>query len=111
MSVARLLVCYGGTFDPVHNGHLAVARAVRDALVAGQGWQRDTLLRLVQSACEAGQLPADTDAEVLALLLFGLVQGVHHDARLLGRADSAALARRACAILLAQPPRLSTMPR
>ena len=42
---------------------------------------------------------------VLALLLFGLVQGVHHDARLLGRADSAALARRACAILLAQPPR------
>ena len=36
--------------------------AVRDALVAGQGWQRDTLLRLVQSACEAGQLPADTDA-------------------------------------------------
>ena len=49
--------------------------AVRDALVAGQGWQRDTLLRLVQSACEAGQLPADTDAEVLALLLFGLVQG------------------------------------
>jgi len=32
--MARLLVCYGGTFDPVHNGHLAVARAVRDALDA-----------------------------------------------------------------------------
>jgi nicotinate-nucleotide adenylyltransferase len=27
-------VCYGGTFDPVHNGHLAVARTVRDALSA-----------------------------------------------------------------------------
>ena len=29
-----LLVCYGGTFDPVHNGHLAVACTVRDALSA-----------------------------------------------------------------------------
>lgn len=29
-----MLVCYGGTFDPVHNGHLAVARSVRDALSA-----------------------------------------------------------------------------
>ena len=29
-----LLACYGGSFDPVHLGHLAVARAVRDALGA-----------------------------------------------------------------------------
>ena len=29
-----MLVYYGGTFDPVHNGHLAVARTVRDALSA-----------------------------------------------------------------------------
>lgn len=29
-----LLACYGGTFDPVHCGHLAVARDVRDALAA-----------------------------------------------------------------------------
>lgn len=30
----KLLVCYGGTFDPVHNGHLAVARTARDVLAA-----------------------------------------------------------------------------
>ena len=29
-----LLACYGGSFDPVHLGHLAVAGAVRDALGA-----------------------------------------------------------------------------
>ena len=28
-------VLYGGTFDPVHAGHLAVAVAARDALQAG----------------------------------------------------------------------------
>lgn len=30
----KLLACYGGSFDPVHLGHLAVARAVRDGLGA-----------------------------------------------------------------------------
>ncbi|MDQ3038520.1 MAG: nicotinate-nucleotide adenylyltransferase [Pseudomonadota bacterium] len=34
MTGSPLRVYYGGTFDPVHHGHLAVARCVRDALSA-----------------------------------------------------------------------------
>lgn len=34
MSHGTLRICYGGTFDPVHNGHLAIARAARDQLQA-----------------------------------------------------------------------------
>ncbi|HVR81840.1 MAG TPA: nicotinate-nucleotide adenylyltransferase [Luteimonas sp.] len=30
--MAALLLLYGGTFDPVHNGHLAIASAAHDAL-------------------------------------------------------------------------------
>ena len=33
-SGGALRVLYGGTFDPVHDGHVAIARAARDALDA-----------------------------------------------------------------------------
>jgi nicotinate-nucleotide adenylyltransferase len=38
MTDLRRVAVLGGTFDPVHNGHLAVVRAARDALEAGQAW-------------------------------------------------------------------------
>ena len=34
MSTRPLRIYYGGTFDPVHNGHVAIALAARDALQA-----------------------------------------------------------------------------
>lgn len=74
---------------------------VRDALLAGQARLRDTLQRMLQDACDNGELPPGSDAALLAFMLFGLVQSAHHDRQLLGRSDAEQLARRGFALLTA----------
>jgi len=76
----RPLVFYGGTFDPVHCGHLAVARAARDALAAE--------VRLVPAADpphkDATHADAAQRAEMLELAIDG-APGLCVDRRELGR--------------------------
>ncbi|MFC4728195.1 nicotinate-nucleotide adenylyltransferase [Coralloluteibacterium thermophilus] len=55
------IVLYGGTFDPVHNGHLAVARAARDALEAE--------VRLLPAADPPHRPPPGAPAPVRVALL------------------------------------------
>lgn len=56
-----LLVLYGGTFDPVHNGHLAVARHARDALQAQ--------VQLMPAADPPHKGPTHADAQQRAAML------------------------------------------
>lgn len=76
----RLLVFYGGTFDPVHDGHLAIARAARDALA--------TTIRLMPAADPPHRAPpgatAAQRAEMLDLAVAG-EPGLCVDRRELGR--------------------------
>lgn len=78
--------------------------AIRDALVSGQRWQRETLQRLLQEALDAGELPANCDIPLLAFMLFGLVQSAHHDHQLLDLPDSGQLALLGFHALCRQPP-------
>jgi nicotinate-nucleotide adenylyltransferase len=52
---------YGGTFDPVHNGHLAIAKAARDEL--------DAVVRLMPAADPPHRAPPGATAEDRARML------------------------------------------
>jgi nicotinate-nucleotide adenylyltransferase len=62
-----LVLCYGGTFDPVHNGHLAIAAAVRDAL--------DAEVHLIPAADPPHKGPTHADAAQRATMLALAVEG------------------------------------
>jgi nicotinate-nucleotide adenylyltransferase len=64
-----LVLCYGGTFDPVHTGHLAIARGVRDALHAD--------VHLLPAADPPHKGPTHADAEQRAHMLDLAVDGEH----------------------------------
>jgi hypothetical protein len=63
-------------------------------------WQRE-LMRAIQQSIETGELRTDADPGDLVFDLYGVILILHHDARLMGRADSVTRARRAFDRLIA----------
>ncbi|HEU4813497.1 MAG TPA: nicotinate-nucleotide adenylyltransferase [Xanthomonadaceae bacterium] len=66
-AVRPLLVFHGGTFDPVHCGHLAIAEAARDRL--------GTTVQLLPSADPPHRAPTGADATHRAAMLALAVDG------------------------------------
>ncbi|WP_425606030.1 nicotinate-nucleotide adenylyltransferase [Lysobacter firmicutimachus] len=67
VGVPDLSVFYGGTFDPIHDGHLAIACAARDALAAQ--------VRLMPAADPPHRAPPGASAEHRARMLDLAVAG------------------------------------
>lgn len=64
----RLTIYYGGTFDPVHNGHLAIAAAAQSAF--------DTEVILLPSADPPHRPPASASAEQRAAMVELAIAGL-----------------------------------
>ena len=77
---------------------------VRDFLQQQQGQWRQSLLKAIGMAVEAGELPPETDVEQFGFEMFALVLACHHDQRLLSQRNAVDRARTGFERLLDHPP-------